>query len=139
MQTSAHRFIIGDYIVDPQINRIRGPKGTEVVEPKVMHVLTCLANKPGTVLTKEALMDEVWEGTVVTDYVVSRSISQLRKVFADSFKSPKYIETVSKTGYRLIAPVSVEQPGSDGASAVPHLVHYHPESANGPKLSPLCV
>ena len=105
MQTTANRFIVGDYIVEPPLNRITGPGGISIIEPKVMHVLTCLVNQPGSVLTKEALIEEVWEGTVVTDYVVSRSISQLRKIFNDSFKSPTYIETVSKSGYRLIAPV----------------------------------
>ena len=107
MRTTQPNLIIGEHLIEPQLNRITGPKGIAVVEPKVMHVLTFLASHPGEVLTKDALIEEVWTGTVVTDYVVSRSISQLRKIFGDSFKDPRYIETVSKTGYRLIAPVSL--------------------------------
>lgn len=116
MRTTVNRFVVGEYIIEPQLNRITGPEGVSVVEPKVMHVLTCMASQPGAVLTKDALIEEVWEGTVVTDYVVSRSISQLRKIFSDSFKAPQYIETVSKTGYRLIAPVSLDHYESDGAT-----------------------
>ena len=120
MQTTRSRFTIGDFMVEPLLNRITGPEGVSVVEPKVMHVLTFLADHPGEVLTKDALIEEVWEGTVVTDYVVSRSISQLRKIFDDSYKAPRYIETVSKTGYRLIA--EVYSRGQD--SAPPYANRY---------------
>ena len=136
MQTTVNRFAVGDYIIEPQLNRITGPEGVSVVEPKVMHVLTCMATQPGNVLTKDALIKEVWEGTVVTDYVVSRSISQLRKIFSDSFKDPQYIETVSKTGYRLIAPVSFTEPGSDGSSATLPSGDSRPASAASIEVVP---
>ena len=126
MQTTRGRFIVGDYIVEPRLNRITGPQEISVVEPKVMHVLLCMADQPGEVLTKDRLIEEVWEDTVVTDYVVSRSISQLRKIFDDSFRAPRYIETVSKTGYRLIAPVSGNEAGSIADAIQPH-GDSHPE------------
>ncbi len=99
---------IGEWYVEPMRNRIRR-EGQEVqLEPKVMEVLLCLADHPEKTVTKEAFKERVWEGTVVTDDVLSRCISELRKVFGDDPSDPEYIETIRKTGYRLIAPVHVE-------------------------------
>lgn len=96
---------IGDWNVEPMRNRlVRG--GDEVqLEPKVMEVLLCMAQRPGETITKDQFKDEVWRETVVTDDVLSRCISELRKVFDDDPNDPAYIETIRKTGYRLIAPV----------------------------------
>lgn len=98
---------IGKWKVEPEVNRIA--QGDEVVqlEPKVMHVLLCMAERPGKTVTKERFMEEVWAGTVVTDDVLSRCISELRKALGDDTREPRYIETIRKTGYRLIAPVKV--------------------------------
>ena len=107
---------IGEWYVEPMRNRIRR-EGQEVqLEPKVMEVLLCLADHPEKTVTKEAFKERVWEGTVVTDDVLSRCISELRKVFGDDPSDPEYIETIRKTGYRLIAPVHVE-----GSEASPRL------------------
>ena len=136
MQTSISNFFVGNCLVEPQLNRITGSNGTSMVEPKVMHVLICLAEQPGEVLTKDALIERVWEGTVVTDYVISRSISQLRKLFGDSYKSPQFIETVSKTGYRLIAPVT---PEGDALSGSPPALQHgdsHPKLESEIEITP---
>ena len=99
-------FYVGPWLVEPKINRISGNTRSHRVEPKVMGVLVLLSRNPGEVVTREQLFEEVWRGTVVTDDVLTRSISELRKVFADDRRSPGYIETIQKTGYRLIAPVA---------------------------------
>lgn len=99
-------FRVGEWRVAPRGNRLVGPSGAERVEPKVMQVLECLAESPGRTVTKEDFMDRVWAGTVVSDDVLARCISELRKVFGDDPRRPTYIETVRKSGYRLIAPVT---------------------------------
>ncbi|MEM1041420.1 MAG: winged helix-turn-helix domain-containing protein [Bacteroidota bacterium] len=98
---------MGDWLVVPKGNRLHGPAGDVVrLEPKVMQVLECLAAHPGRTVTKEDFMDRVWAGTVVSDDVLARCISELRKAFGDNPRKPDYIETIRKSGYRLIAPVS---------------------------------
>jgi len=99
------RFEVGDWIVQPSLNRLsRG--GEEVrVEPKVMQVLEALAETPGEVVTREALVARVWPGVFVTDDVLHRAIRELRRVFGDETAKPAYVETIRKRGYRLIAPV----------------------------------
>ena len=102
-------FMIGAWRVVPRGNRLVGPDGTERLEPKVMQVLVCLAASPGRTVAKEAFMERVWEDTVVSDDVLARCISELRKVFGDDPRRPRYIETVRKSGYRLIASVTAPE------------------------------
>lgn len=99
-------FRVGEWTVAPRGNRLVGPEGPVRLEPKVMSVLECLAESPGRTVTKETFMERVWAGTVVSDDVLARCISELRKVFGDNPRRPDYIETVRKSGYRLIAPVA---------------------------------
>jgi Tol biopolymer transport system component len=56
------------------------------------------------------LIQTVWTDTFVTDDVLSRAISELRKAFSDDSKVPRYIQTIPKSGYRLIAPVTKDPP-----------------------------
>lgn len=98
-------FLVGGWYVEAPLNRIS--KGTEAVrlEPKVMALLVCLAEHAGEVVLREQLMQTLWPDTFVGDDQLNRGISELRKVFKDSPRQPRYIETIHKRGYRLIAPV----------------------------------
>jgi DNA-binding winged helix-turn-helix (wHTH) protein/Tol biopolymer transport system component len=71
-----------------------------------MQVLVCLVGHAGHVVTKQRLMGNVWPDTFVTDDVLTRAISELRRVFGDDVKAPRFIQTIPKSGYRLIAGVS---------------------------------
>ncbi|NBB99750.1 MAG: hypothetical protein GVY15_02670 [Bacteroidetes bacterium] len=106
----ARGFRVGDWVVRPTLNRLRRGDVEHSVEPKVMQTLVCLARRSGEVVTKEVFMDEVWEGTVVSDDVLARSISELRKTLDDDARDPTYIETIRKSGYRLLVPVSAGIP-----------------------------
>ncbi len=71
-----------------------------------MEVLLALAEHAGEVISAEQLLIEVWRGTFYGDNPVHKAIAYLRKAFNDDPKSPRYIETIRKRGYRLIATVS---------------------------------
>src|SRR3990167_7836053 len=71
-------------------------------------VLNFFLLNPGRLISKEELLKEVWQMTSVTDGRVARVISILRDVLGDDVKSPRYIETIPKRGYRFIAKV-IEQ------------------------------
>jgi DNA-binding winged helix-turn-helix (wHTH) protein len=74
-----------------------------------MQVLVCLAECQGELVTKEQLIRAVWADTFVTDDVLTRCISELRKALNDDPKQPRFIETIPKGGYRLIADVQRSQ------------------------------
>ena len=110
-------FKVGEFRVAVKLNRISQNGHTTRVEPKVMQVLTCLAERPGEVVSKDVLMQTVWAETHVTDDVLTGCISTLRKAFRDSAREPNFIETIPKGGYRLIAPVEFAN-GNGSAAAV---------------------
>ncbi|MEM6794078.1 MAG: winged helix-turn-helix domain-containing protein, partial [Acidobacteriota bacterium] len=80
------------------------------IPDKAMAVLLILAEQPRKVCTREHLLDAVWGlDREAYDRVLDNAISELRKAFGDNPRSPRYIETITKKGYRLIA--EVEWPG----------------------------
>ena len=113
-------FRLDSWLVDPSLNCI-ARDGTSVrLEPKVMAVLVCLAGHPDQTVAKEELIRTVWPDTFVGDDVLARSISELRRVFEDDAKEPRFIQTIPKRGYRLIAPVSPVNGVAPGVqSAIP--------------------
>jgi len=70
-----------------------------------MEVLVCLAEHAGEAVAKEKLLQTVWPDTFVSDDVLKRSVSELRRVFGDDAHESKVIETIPKRGYRLVAAV----------------------------------
>ena len=106
METLREDFSVGAWLVRPSLNRIVHQEDEIQVEPRIMHVLLCLAEQQGDVVSREALLEAVWPGVVVTEDPLNRAISELRKYFSDDPKNPQYIETIRKVGYRLIAPVN---------------------------------
>jgi DNA-binding winged helix-turn-helix (wHTH) protein/TolB-like protein len=107
--TEAGRFTIGDFRIDPARNVVAGPAGEVPIEPKIMDVLCLLARHPGEVLSRETIIDQVWGRAFGADESLTRAISRLRRVFGDARAPAQVIETISKRGYRLIAPVSHEE------------------------------
>jgi len=103
-------FYLGEWEVEPMRGQLVGPSGTVHVEPKVMEVLVALAGKPGQVVERNELVDEVWAGRAVSDEPLNRCIAKLRRLLDDSRTDPKFIETVPKRGYRLVAPVKSIMP-----------------------------
>jgi DNA-binding winged helix-turn-helix (wHTH) protein len=76
------------------------------VAPTPFGVLCALARQPGALLTTNALLDQVWGHQFVTDSVLRTAISELRTALDDDARKPRFIETVSRRGYRFIATTS---------------------------------
>jgi DNA-binding winged helix-turn-helix (wHTH) protein len=85
--------------------------------PKTHDVLVHLVRNAGRLVTKRELLDEVWTASFVEEGILSVHISGLRKALGDHNRSPRYIETVSRSGYRFISPVTHVQ-GTDGRRSI---------------------
>ncbi len=81
-----------------------------------MGLLLCLAERAGTLVSVDELLDRVWTGVVVTPDSVYQAVASLRRLLGDDAKQPAYIETVPRLGYRLVASVS---PRSDQPVVLP--------------------
>lgn len=111
-------FTLGEWLVQPQLNRLSRPGFADVqLEPKMVDVLVRLARDPGDVVSREALIDAVWPKVFISESVLTRAIAGLRRALGDDARKPRFIETIAKRGYRLMC---VEpKPLSATASAAP--------------------
>src|SRR5688500_16700872 len=73
--------------------------------PKAADVLSLLLARAGSVVDKPQLLDTVWAGRVVGEGSLTRTISILRKALGGDDASRAYIATVSRRGYRFVAPL----------------------------------
>jgi len=105
-------FSVAGWSVEPQSLRIQRHGESVKLEPKVMAVLDFLASRPGQVVSRQELEEQVWAGTVVGYDAISNAIIKLRKAFGDDAQHPKIIETIPKSGYRLIGAVETLTQGS---------------------------
>ncbi|MFZ5637589.1 MAG: winged helix-turn-helix domain-containing protein [Pseudomonadota bacterium] len=102
------RLRIGERIVDIPLREIVPADGGQSmrVTLKSLGVLLALVAHAGRPVSREALLEWVWPDTLPTDDVLTQAIAQLRKALGDDREHPRYIETLAKQGYRLIAPVT---------------------------------
>ncbi|MGO4392989.1 AAA family ATPase [Variovorax sp. M-6] len=104
------RISFGEFDLD-EVNACLLRNGTAVALPPTPFNLLCaLARKPGALLTKDALLDAVWGHQFVSESVLKTAISDLRTVLGDSPRAPRFIETVSRRGYRFIAVPAAASP-----------------------------
>lgn len=83
----------------PHEGRLRLGDEDVILEQKVSDLLHAFCRRPGQVLTKTWLMEEIWPGRVVNEDSLSVAVSKLRRVLGDRAAAPRYIRTVTGTGY----------------------------------------
>ena len=98
-------FRLESWLVQPSINTVSRNDTSVQLEPKVMSVLVCLAKQAPDPVSKEKILQRVWPDTFVGEGVLTRSISELRRILEDEAKESRLIQTIAKRGYRLVAPV----------------------------------
>ena len=99
-----YRFL--DWRYEPDSRRLVGPGGERRLKPLPDRLLRHLLDQAGTVLAREQLIEQVWTRREVNDEVLSRAIAELRALLGDDARAPRFVETLSKGGYRWIAPVT---------------------------------
>jgi TolB-like protein/DNA-binding winged helix-turn-helix (wHTH) protein/Tfp pilus assembly protein PilF len=104
------RITVGDWVVSPARNLLECGGTSVRLKPRAMDVLVYLAGRAGEVVSAGALIDVVWRGRTVTDGTVYQAVTQLRQALGDSVDEARYIETIPKRGYRVIAPVTIDAP-----------------------------
>ena len=99
------QFKIGDWTVRPSLNLVER-NGTSIkLEPRAMDLLVYLAKAGDRVVSADELLRHVWQGRVFDDGLVYKKINQLRNALGDDARGGRFIETVPKRGYRLVAPI----------------------------------
>ena len=109
-------FKVGSWLAQPTLNLIRDGALVRHLEPQVMDLLVFLATSGGRVVSKDDLIDAVWQGRFIAEATLTRSIADLRRALGDDQRHPQFIETIPKRGYRLVADIA--EPGTHKPSVV---------------------
>ena len=102
-------FFIGGWSVSPAEGLLARGSESVRLEPKAMEVLVYFSLRPNEVISREELEREVWLGALVGYDAVTNTIIKLRKALQDSARDPRFIATVPKRGYQLIASITYSE------------------------------
>lgn len=105
---------VDDLLMVPALLRLTGPAGDHDVEPMVMRLLLQLAGRPGIVMSRAELMGRLWPNSIVADDSLHRLIALARKALA-ACGTTAAIETIPRTGYRLVVAADLPLPGLPAA------------------------
>jgi DNA-binding winged helix-turn-helix (wHTH) protein/tetratricopeptide (TPR) repeat protein len=103
-------LVFGPFRLDLHDERLWRGREVLPLRPKPLAVLRCLVTHAGQLVTKDALLEAVWPETAVSESALAVVIRHLRRVLSDHARTPQFIETVHRRGYRFVAPVAVAEP-----------------------------
>ena len=102
---SIYKF--GSFVIDETERRLRRGEESIRLTPKVFDTLMILVKGAGRLITKEVLIEELWPDSFIEEANLGVNIAALRKALGEQVGENQYIETISKRGYRFIAPVEI--------------------------------
>jgi DNA-binding winged helix-turn-helix (wHTH) protein/TolB-like protein len=108
---------IGDWAVDPGAGLLTRGEQVVRVDARLLRLLLELAAQPGQTVSLDQLLDRVWAGVIVTPDSVYQAVASLRRLLGDDPRRPRYIATVPRLGYRMVARVTPLD--AEGAAAAP--------------------
>jgi DNA-binding winged helix-turn-helix (wHTH) protein len=112
--TKIYRF--GPFELDPSRRILNRGPDTVWLPDRQMDVLVLLATRAGKIVSKEALTEAAWRDVAVTDNSLVQAVAGLRKALGGQDVSTRYIQTVTRRGYRFLAPVERRSPPISGAA-----------------------
>jgi len=95
-------FRLGEWLVEPRLNRLTRDGKSVQIELKMMEVLLCLAKHAGELVERQQLIDQVWATEFISENILTRAIAELRRALGDDAKYSTFIETIHGRGYRLL-------------------------------------
>lgn len=122
----------GAFELDLRVGELRKAGVRVGLQEQPFKVLECLVARPGELVTREELRQRLWQDDTFVDFEhgVNAAVKRLREALGDSAETPRFIETLPRRGYRLIAPVERNQapvvepdPATTGRGAADHRLH----------------
>lgn len=111
-------FHIGHVFVEPELDIIVDDGKETAIRPQVMDMLVFLAANQNRVVSNDEFLNEIWKGKVVTPSSVYSCLNELRRALGDDVHDPRFIQTVPRRGYKLIAPVRYSGAESEQSGAL---------------------
>jgi DNA-binding winged helix-turn-helix (wHTH) protein/Tol biopolymer transport system component len=100
------RLQVGEFEVDLQWAELRHNGEKVKLQERPFQILAALLDRPGEIVTREEIKKKLWSDTVVDfEHSINTAVNKLREALGDNVEAPRYIQTVPRYGYRLIARV----------------------------------
>jgi len=115
--SAATTIKVGEWTANPALDVIERDGQLVKLQPRAMELLIYLAGHAGEVVSADELIGSVWGGRSVGDGAVYRGVNQLRHALGDGADDSRYVQTIPKRGYRLVAPVTHSQPSPEASPA----------------------
>src|SRR5688572_21882192 len=132
-QGSKPTVAFGSFQLDPSDARLLRDGRPVPLTPKAFDVLHFLVQRPDQLVTKDELLSAVWPDVIVSDASIKVCVREIRKALDDGAKTPTYIETAHRRGYRFIAPVAdAEKPGAQAVNAPSNSHRAAPAASHAP-------
>jgi DNA-binding winged helix-turn-helix (wHTH) protein/Tfp pilus assembly protein PilF len=100
-------YCFGPFRLDTAAYRLSNNDTVIPAPPKVLDLLRLLVSQPAALVTKDAILAELWPDVAVTDNAITQVVSELRQALGDDAGAPTYVQTVPRRGYRFVGPVEV--------------------------------
>jgi DNA-binding winged helix-turn-helix (wHTH) protein len=112
-------FVFAGNELDPRRQELRRGGKVVHVEPQVFDLLTFLIRNHDRIVSKDEILDAVWDGRIVSEAALSSRINAARKAIGDNGNDQIFIRTFHKRGFRFVGEVTeVPDGGAEGGTAV---------------------
>lgn len=120
--TKSTRWRVGDVLFDPAQGAVWVEGQRINLPPRLGALLKRFVEAAPHAVSKEDLLDEVWANSIVSEAALTQRVKELRSLLRDDARHPRYLETLPKRGYRLVAKVAAESDPAPVESALAPLV-----------------
>ena len=100
------RYTFGPFFLDEHARILSRDGEMLPLPPKAVETLLVLVERAGQVVTRDELLERIWPGSFVEPNNLAQQVSMVRNALEDRGNRPRYVETVSRRGYRFVAPVT---------------------------------
>jgi TolB-like protein/Flp pilus assembly protein TadD len=136
MSTAPRSYRFGNFALHPSERQLL-MNGREVtLRPKAFDTLLCLVAHHGHAVPKSDLLDAVWPETHVSEAVLTHCIAEVRQALADEVRRPRFVKTMSRHGYKFVAPVHVTDLASQAGARDPSPAPELPLPSHAPLAGP---
>jgi DNA-binding winged helix-turn-helix (wHTH) protein/TolB-like protein len=107
------QYTFGQYVFDPHSGELNDGQKTVQLRPQVSKLLELLLRKANTTVSREEIKNHLWGSHIVVEFEegISACVRQLRIALNDGAAGTRYIQTISRRGYKFVFPVSVSEDG----------------------------
>jgi pimeloyl-ACP methyl ester carboxylesterase/DNA-binding winged helix-turn-helix (wHTH) protein len=130
------RFLFGDYTIDANRRELVRAGDAVHVEPQVFDLILHLIRNRDRVVSKEDLLENVWDGRIVSESTLSNRINAARRAIGDSGEQQQFIKTIARRGLRFVGEVNEE--GAEPPPVQPVGVRISPVMPSGPQEITFC-